>query len=207
MEIHKKTFFTLVLICSILIILSQNFGAQGWFVSDFFDWSTYITQDFGRVWVCWQDSFFGIIVPFLAYFPIIAGVLGVISAFTVFNENEQIAKRTFKIAGLLAVLAFATFLVSGAFFGIISSELALPNLPGGYFCLIPGIIILILGIAIQKPEYAKGHAREDKEYFAIGGEERRPAPAAATGRMMECPNCGKVVSADQLFCEDCGQFF
>lgn len=207
MILYRKTFLVLVLICSILMIISQNFGTRGFLVEEFLDWTTYINIDVVRVWASFQDSLIGYIpgLNILAYFPTVAGVLGIISAFSVFKD-ESSPKLLFKIVGLIAILAYAMFFLFGLFFGIFSSELAIPNLAGGYFCLIPGIILLILGIAIKKPEYMKGSARVDKEYYAIGGEPRGPAPPSITAPTIACPNCGAMLAADEVFCDNCGQY-
>ncbi|MHA1276758.1 MAG: hypothetical protein ACTSQI_13760 [Candidatus Helarchaeota archaeon] len=201
---HKGIFIIIVLI-SILIILSQNFFAQGTDVFDVFDWVTYDSIS-GTVWVCWQDSFLGAIIPYLAYFPTIAGALGIIGGVVVLKE-EGPAKIILKIAGVLAILAYALFAISGFIFTLIGNPLPLPNLPGAYICLIGGIVVLILSISINKPEYLKGYAPDEKDYYAIEAKPSIVAGPEPSGLTMQCPHCGAIVSANQLFCEQCGEYF
>lgn len=201
----KAAIFIIALISSILIILSQNFGTLGPSVAEFFDWSMYYAMIDGTVFVSWQDSFFGVLLPFLAYFPAIAGILGVLSSL-LFLKGPNSAKLTFKITGLLAIIGFVIYVVLNLIWSLLSSEIPLPNLPGGYFCLIPGILILILSFMIKKPDYMKGHAREDKEYYAIGGEPQGPVTPSVRAPTVACPKCGAMISADQTFCESCGEF-
>lgn len=205
---NKAGIFILVLVCSILIIISQNFGAQGGDVQEFLDWSTYLNASYDPVWVSFQDSLLIQVLPFLsfiAYFPTVAGVMGAISALIVL-KSEDGAKIVLKITGLFAIIAFALFTLIGMMFGLFSSELQLPNMPGAYFCLVPGILILILSFMIKKPDYMKGHAREDKEYYAIGGEPQGPVIPSVRAPTVACPKCGAMISADQTFCESCGEF-
>ncbi|MHA1266027.1 MAG: zinc ribbon domain-containing protein [Candidatus Helarchaeota archaeon] len=204
MELHKKSMFIVVLILSISIFLSQNFWTAGPSVAEPFDWSMYYTALSGTVFVSWQDSFFGQLLPFLAYFPAIAGIMGILSAFFLVG-NEIALKIALKITGIFAILAYVTFFLFGLLFGIFSSETQIPNLPGGYLCLVPGIILFILSMLIQKPEYMKGHAPENKEYYAIETTETPSTPAYQVG-MIQCPNCGTMIPADAQFCENCGQF-
>ena len=207
----KAGFFIMALIGSILILLSQNFGTPEVsqffreFTQDFFDWSSYLTGGGQTAYVSWQDSFFGQVLPFLAYFPAIAGGIGILSSL-VFVKSPNAGKLTFKITGLLAIIGFVIFVLFNMIFGMFSSVIPLPNLSGGYFCIVPGILILILSFMIKKPDYMKGHAREDKEYFAIGGEPQGPVIPSVRAPTVACPKCGALISADQTFCESCGEF-
>ncbi|TFG05804.1 MAG: zinc ribbon domain-containing protein [Promethearchaeota archaeon] len=204
MEAGSKKLFIIILISSILIILSQNPFSRGPYVYDFLDWLSYESMG-GDVWVCWQDSFFGQVLPFLAYFPAIAGGLGIIGAFTSLS-SEGTTKLILKIVGILAILAYVLFALLGMIFAIIGAALPLPNLPGAYFCLVPGILLIIISILIKKPDYMKGHAKENKEYFAIDSAAQQPERPTMRIPSIKCPNCGMLVLADAQFCENCGEF-
>ena len=202
---RKVLVFFLALISSVLIFLSQNFWTQGIHAAEIFDWSTYYAMIEGTVFVSWQDSFFGQMLPFLAYFPAIAGSIGILSSF-IFLKGPDSGKLTFKITGLLAIIGFVIYVLLNLIWSFLSSEIPIPNLPGGYFCLIPGILIFIFSYMIKKPDYMKGHAREDKEYYAIGGEPQGPVTPSLRAPTVACPKCGAMISADQTFCESCGEF-
>ncbi len=206
----KVVFFIISLTLSILIILSQNLWTQGECIREIFDWSTYTaplsTCPGNIVNVCWQNSFIGQMFPFTAYFPAIAGVVGLLSSFLIF-KSESAIKTLLKITGILAILGFGLYILSNVIWVVFGNpDMLLPNLPGGYFCLIPGIMLFIMGIVVKKPDYMKGHAREDKDYYAIGGEAQGSVLPATRAPMVKCPHCNAMIQADQTFCENCGEF-
>ncbi len=198
METRNIILFPILLIFAILIIISQNFA-----LIEPLDWLYYESVS-GWIDVSWQDSFFGFI-PVLPYLPTIGGILAILGAILVFL-NEKSSKLCGIIGGIITILAFGFFTLFHLIFGLVSTQSFFPNMPGAYICLIPGIFVLILSLLIKKPDFGKGEARVDREYYAIGGEPKGPALPAVPAPSIVCPHCGAMLSADQTFCESCGEF-
>jgi hypothetical protein len=205
METRNKVLFIFLLTFSILILLSQNFWTQGEYVSDFLDWMTYETITPGvMAYVSWQDSLLSFLSP-LTYLPTMAGAVGILGAFALLG-NIRASKLLNLFAFILSILAYVLFTLFYNLIGVfLGAAVLIPNLPGAYFCLVPGIFILICSSLI-KSEKVQGHAMENKQYYAIGGET--PAPTVTTVKVptIKCPKCGALIQGDQLFCENCGQY-
>ena len=204
MEGRNIVLFIFLLFFSILILLSQNFGTQGENISEIFDWMGYESIS-GWVYISWQDSFFSFLSP-LTYLPTMAGVMGIIGALALLG-SVRASKLLNKITSILAILAYGLFILLYNLFGlIVSSATLIPNLPGAYFCLIPGILILICSSLITSSKAGEGHVMENKQYYAIGGETQKQTPSAVKAPMIKCSNCGAIIQADSLFCDNCGQY-
>ncbi|MFX1295244.1 MAG: zinc ribbon domain-containing protein [Promethearchaeota archaeon] len=204
MEVRNKVLFFVSLVCAVLIFLSQNFFAQGTMVQDFFDWLTYDSIS-GTVYVSFQDSYVGQMIPVLGYFPAIAGALVIIGSFILFKTVIG-AKILSLIGGIIAILAFVFFTIFHIIFEMINYQSFIPNLPGAYFCLVSGIMGVIMAFLLKiAPEM--GYVKEDKEYYAIGTGPASPVTPDIREPRIRCPNCGTIASGDQLFCEQCGQYF
>lgn len=203
MEGRNKVLFIFLLLFSILILLSQNFWTQGEFVSEFLDWMSYESVG-GWVYVSWQDSFFRFLFP-LTYFPTIAGGLGITGAIVLLGSLTA-SRILSKIAAVLAILAYGLFILLHALFGLIlGSATLIPNMAGAYLCLVPGILLLICAYSLKSSK-VEGQAMENKQYYAIGGEAQKPTQPYVKAPTIKCPNCGALIQADQLFCEQCGQY-
>ena len=201
MERKNKVLFIILLVCSILIFLSQNFSTQGQDVLEFFDWVTYEVTPGNWVHVSYQDSFMGQVL--FGYFPALVGGLAILAAILIF-ANIHASRISCIITGILTIIAYIIFILPSIILQLVGSYIPFPNLAGAYFFLIPGILVLILGFFLKKTEI--GYAREDKEYYAI---EKKPAQGAAPiaeGPTILCPHCGATIRADQAFCEECGEF-
>ena len=204
METRNKVLFIFLILFSILVLLSQNFWTQGEYVRDFLDWMEYDSWLSGWVYVSWQDSFLSFLSP-LTYLPTMAGGAGILGAFALLG-SVRVSKLLNLIAFILAILAYGLFILFYNLFGLITgAEVVIPNLPGAYLCLIPGILILICSYSL-KTSKVQGHALENKQYYAIGGETPTPSPTTRKAPTIKCPNCGALLQADQLFCENCGQY-
>jgi len=204
MERRNKVLFIVLLIFSILILLSQNFWTQGEYVSEFLDWMEYQSIS-GWVYVSWQDSFFSFLSP-LTYLPTMAGGVGILGAFALLGSIGA-SKLLNLFACILAILAYGIFILLHALFGLImGAAVLIPNLPGAYFCLVPGILLLICSYLLKSSKAGLGHVMENKQYYAIGGEAPKPMPTSAKAPTIKCPKCGALIQGDQLFCEECGQY-
>jgi hypothetical protein len=203
MEGRNKVLFIFLLLFSILILLSQNFWTQGENVSEFLDWMEYESIS-GWVYVSWQDSFFSFLSP-LTYLPMMAGVVGIAGALGLLG-SVRASKLLNLVAFILALLAYGLFILFHALFGlIVGSAMLIPNLPGAYLCLVSGILLLICSYSLKSSK-VEGHAMENKQYYAIGGETPTPSPTTAKAPTIKCPKCGALIPGDQLFCENCGQY-
>ena len=204
METRNKVLFIALLILSVLVLLSQNFWTQGEYVRDFLDWMEYVTVADETVYVSWQDSFFQFLSP-LTYLPTMAGGVGILGAFALLG-SVRASKLLNLIACILAILAYGLFILFPALFGLImGSAILIPNLPGAYLCLVSGILLLICSYSIKSSK-VEGHAMENKQYYAIGGEAPTPSPATVKAPTIKCPKCGALLQGDQPFCENCGQY-
>jgi len=196
--------FIFLLGLSTLILLSQNFWTQGAHVSEFFDWMSYESVS-GWVWVSWQDSFFSFLSP-LIYLPAIAGGIGILGAIALLGSIKA-SKIISYLAALFAIFAFALFLLFHALFGLaIGAATLIPNMPGAYLCLVPGLLLLICAYLLKSSKEGEGHVMENKQYYAIGGEAQKPTQPYIKAPMIKCPNCGALIQGDQLFCEQCGHY-
>jgi hypothetical protein len=194
----------ILFICGICILLSQNFGSQGNQVLDMFDWTSYYIDDYGYwVHVSFQDSIIAAI-PGLGYFPTIVAGLVLAGGGLAFGTVRG-AKILCLVSGILTIVGFILYLLPTFFLQMIGSYVPFPNEIGAYFYIVPGIMALILAFLFKKaPEM--GYAKEEKDYYAIGGEIKPEAYSQPSGPRIQCPKCGAFNPAGATFCDNCGEY-
>jgi len=186
-------------------MLSQNLWGQGPYTLDFFDWTSYEVTPGDWRYVSFQDSVIGQVIPGIGYFPsIVAGIIALGSFLTFISVRA--AKIICIIGGVIMVIGLFLYLMPTLILGMVGSNIPVPNELGAYFYIIPGFLAMIVAFFLKKTPEA-GYVQADKEYYAIGEEKASPTLPAAEGPKIQCPHCGALVSADQLFCEQCGEYF
>ncbi len=205
MEKRNIVVFILMLICSVCIFLSQNFGTQGQNVLEFFDWVTYEVTPGNWVHVSFQDSIIGQTLPNLAYMPSITGGIALLAAVLAL-ASVKASKIISIITMVVGLITLFIFMMPSIFLGMFGSSIPFPNLAGAYFCIGPAIGILISAFLL-KTKREMGYAKENKDYFAIGDTYTPPPEPIEKGPTTQCPHCGAIVPQDQLFCEQCGEYF
>jgi hypothetical protein len=204
MEKRNIGVMIIIILCAVALILSQNFWGGGEYSHDLFDWTSYeVGPDW--VYVSFQESFMGHFIPGIGYFPVIVAGLALAGALVI-AANIRAAKLLCLIGGILGIVGLLLYLLPTFILQLIGSYIPFPNELGAYLFIVATFIVLIASFFIKKTEM--GTAKEDKQYYAIGrATQPKPGMTFATGQVIKCPHCGAIVPRDQLFCEECGQYF
>jgi hypothetical protein len=195
--------FVFLLICAIAVLLSQNFWAEGPYTYDFFDWTSYEVTPGDWRYVSFQDSIIGQLIPVIGYIPVIVAGLLFLGAFLVFGSA-----RGTKIAIIIAVIVMAVgivlYLLPSIFLQIIGSYVPIFNEAGAFIYLVPSVAAVIAAFLLKGPP-AMGYVKAEKEYSAMG--KTPPVSLPSMSPQMHCPHCNALVSVDQAFCDQCGEYF
>ncbi|HUY01288.1 MAG TPA: zinc ribbon domain-containing protein [Candidatus Deferrimicrobium sp.] len=206
MEKRNIGVLIIIIICAVALILSQNFWGGGEYSHDLFDWTSYYIDEYGWwVYVSFQDSVIGQLIPGIGYFPVIVAGLALTGALVI-AASVRAAKLLCLIGGILGIVGLLLYLLPTLILQLIGSYIPFPNELGAYLFIVSTFIILIASFFIKKTEM--GTAKADKQYYAIGkATQPKPGMTFAAGPVIKCPHCGATVPRDQLFCEECGQYF